>query len=97
VNTNAFIEAQKPNGRHHGLYNRYRSESIYAIRGAIRSLKIEIGKHQAKLDNPTLRVSNFDQLSAERQQWYRDHWTYEIDLFQEQIDILEGIVEQRST
>jgi hypothetical protein len=91
-----FAEAQKPGGRHHGFYLQYRSSSIYIIHRALRSLRKRIEEHEDKLRYPEKYIPNFRTLAFQQQEaLLNDVWRSEIERFQEQVAILEGILEER--
>jgi hypothetical protein len=92
----AFNEAKKPNGKHHGFYARYVTESEYFIHRSIRSLRKQIEYHQAKIDQPELFFLNLTELDdSQKIALMLENWKHEISVFADQIEILSGILAER--
>jgi hypothetical protein len=96
MSDDAFAEAQKPNGKHHGFYQQYKDEPSSFIRRGIRSLQRQIVEHEYKLGDPENRVVGFKDLDPRRKRALVERvWHDELVNYREQIEILEGILAQR--
>ncbi len=92
----AFAEAQKPGGKHHGFYTNNKDLPSVFLRRGIRSLEKRIREHEEKIRNPT-SVSGFSEKDPSEQDYFvRQHWPDEITNWREQIVVLQGVLERRN-
>jgi len=82
-------------GRHSGAYDNYKSRSTPEVRNALEGYEAQVREHQAKVENPRNYVPDWDRLSAERQHWYVQGWTDDIQRNGELRDIMRGILAER--
>jgi hypothetical protein len=87
-------EVAKSGGRHKGLYRRNIGTRTPEIEKAIRSLKARIAEHEDKIAAPFryVRAGSSDQAVKHL---VGKFWPKEITKFQEEIDVLEGILRER--
>lgn len=96
MSNDAFTEAQKVGGKHHGFYLHYRNEPRFFIVRGIRSLEWKIAEHEEKLRNPD-SVPGFTEADPREQEaLVNRYWPEELATFREQKAILQGILEQRN-
>jgi hypothetical protein len=93
----AFTAAQTPDGKHHGFYLRYKDEPSFFLESGIRALEKRLGEHEAKVVQPDKYVPEFSALPEHQQASLIANWMDEIANFREQISILQGILERRTT
>lgn len=93
----AFTEAQAPDGKHHGFYLRFKDEPAFFIKRGIRTLEKRLSEHKAKVSQPGRYVPEFSGLTERQQTSLIANWVDEIANFREQISILQGILERRTT
>ncbi len=91
--SNAY-EAAKAGGRHKGLVRRFANEREAAILKSIRSLQNMIREHQDKINNPMKYLEPTVSL-FHRQDLVSRYWPEEIENFKQQIEVLNGILEER--
>ncbi|MCU7934122.1 MAG: phage head morphogenesis protein [Candidatus Thiodiazotropha sp. (ex Dulcina madagascariensis)] len=83
-------------GKHAGTLRRYRAVSTTEIRRGIRSLERQIGKHQAWLADPTLKVDSFYNLPEVQQlALLEKRWPEDILRQREKIGVMRGLLENR--
>lgn len=92
--TSAAYEAAKAGGRNQGIIRRFGNENEAVIRKSIRSLEKMIAEHQDKIANPWNYVEK-DISPSHLADLIARYWPKEIMGFQEQIDVLNGILEDR--
>ncbi len=93
-----LVEARSPGGRHHGFYKLYSNLSDALVRKAIKALQPRRDEHLDKLARPDTHVADFQNLDARvRDALIRKVGPGQIARFEEQIQILEGILKQRKT
>ena len=91
---NVDYEAAKEGGRHKGFYQQWQMKRIAEIEKSIRSLHEQIAIHKEKISNPYLYIEediSLQQLDG----LVNRYWPKEILNFEQQINILEGILEER--
>ena len=89
----AYDEA-KAGGDHEGLYLRYHNEGEVQIRKAIRSHLATIAKHERWIDAPESKVRP-EATQAERELLRQATWPGQIRIFREEIEVLQGILQER--
>ena len=91
---NAY-EIAKAGGRHKGLVRRFAKEREASILKSIRSLQAMILEHQDKINNPMKYLEPNVSL-FHRQDLVTRYWPEEIENFEQQIDVLTGILQERN-
>lgn len=92
----AYETAQQKDGDHHGWYLQQLKLSDVELERGIRSFRKQIAKHQQWINNPYLKVPDFDNLHPDRKQNLIERkWPQDIARQKDQIVILEGILKER--
>lgn len=91
----AYVEA-RAGGRHSGWYADQRSNGDRQIRKGIRSIKRQIADHLAWIENPTLKVEDWASKDERYRRKLLRRWQGDIARQREQVEILEGILLERS-
>jgi hypothetical protein len=90
-------QAAKAGGRHGVFYQVYVRSSSQEIRRGIRSLARRVQEHEEKIRTTGQSVVGFAQLDPRQQRALIEHkWPADIKRLQEQQDILEGILWERT-
>lgn len=90
----AAYEAAKAGGKHEGMLRIYRELPDNLIEKAIRSLAARAAEHKAWIAEPTLKLGAG--VSAEKgERLVRNKWPKEVRGFEEEIDVLQGILQER--
>jgi RHS repeat-associated protein len=84
--------AAQGGGRHAGLLRNMAGESAESVARGIRNLERGVTRHQGYLRNPSSKVSNWNSLTPQHQQNIVKNWQREIDIYQEQADVLRGLL-----
>lgn len=86
--------AAKAGGPHHGLWKNYRDRPIAMLERAIKSLEQCVAEHRAKIVRPHdfLRP---DVPEIQVEHLVKVKWPQEIDTFEAQIAVLNGIIEEK--
>jgi hypothetical protein len=91
---NAY-EIAKSGGRHGGIYRSNQNARIPEIEKSIRSLQKQIASHEEKIINPNAFVKNGTS-DTETGYLVNSYWPKEILNFRQQMDVLNGILSERS-
>ena len=91
----AAYEAAKAGGKHRGLLRIYQELPDHLIAKAIRSLAARASEHRAWIANPALKLGA-DVAAVERARLVREKWPKEVRGFEEEIDVLQGILQERA-
>jgi len=82
-------------GYNSGTYNNYRNRPSSEVRRAINGYEKQVAIHQDKIANPEKYVSNWNQLSPERQQFYIQGWYDDIARNKDLADVMRSILIER--
>ena len=85
-------EVAKAGGRHYGLIRRFAKEREAVILKSIRSLQKMIQEHYDKINNPMKYIEQNVSV-FHRQDLVSRYWPGEIENFEQQIEVLKGILE----
>lgn len=90
----AYVLAQHPGKPHHGWLQKQRSLPTVKLRKSVRSLQKQIERHEAWIADPYLKFE--PDAAAEEVRYHQVvKWPRDIARQREQIDILEGVVNER--
>ena len=90
----ADYENVKAGIRHGGFYTLWKLQRTAEIQKSIRSLHDQIAVHQDKIANPDSYIDG-SVSPQQREGLINRYWPKEINNFLQQIDILEGILQER--
>ena len=93
---NTDYEAAKSGNRHKGLYQQWKGKRIPEIEKSIRSLHEQVSVHQDKIANP-LSYVNPDLPKSALDALVVSYWPKEIANFEQQINVLTGILKEKKT
>jgi hypothetical protein len=90
-------EIAKAGGRHAGFLHQFSAKSLREIDKSIRSFETNIAKHLDYIADPLKKVSKdvWDRMDPRQQQGLIEHWNKEIQDWQQQIEILRRIRQER--
>jgi len=88
---NDAYEIAKVGGRHYGFYDQWSKQKKGKIEKSIRSLSDQINFHNQKITNPSEHI---DRIISDHELKYlvSTYWPKEIRSFEQQVNILEGIL-----
>ncbi len=86
------FEVARSGGRHAGLLRSYAQRSTGEITKAAESLQTRANEHLAKLADPTKYANGWTQMTERQQQGLLTYWQKEALNYQEQADVLLGIL-----
>ncbi|TAH28403.1 MAG: hypothetical protein EAZ06_10170 [Cytophagales bacterium] len=101
IKNEAFEEAQKNGGRHHGLYKQYLDKPKEQIEKGIKSYQKTIEEHLELIKNPKETMKKFDKGDwdlldpREQKALIEKKWPSDVKRLKEQRDILKGILESK--
>ncbi|MDD5037121.1 MAG: hypothetical protein PHE55_20535 [Methylococcaceae bacterium] len=87
-------ENAKAGERHGGFYRKWKDKRTEEIEKSIRSLQEQIDLHQNKINNPDQYIDP-DVSPQQRDGLINRYWPKEILNFQQQINVLKGILSER--
>jgi hypothetical protein len=85
----------KAGGTHSGLIKRFGNETEYAIRKSIDSLRDQVALHKSYIADPSVKVDSSIGEAALRR-LIELKWPKEIQRFEQEIDVLQGILKERA-
>lgn len=88
-------ETAKNGGKHGKFYEQYKERPSIQIERGIRSFEKRIFQHLKKIKNPIEGAPDFFERTIEGQKGLLEHWMKEIKIFEEEIEILNGILKSR--
>lgn len=89
------FEIAKAGGLHSGLIKRYGGETEYVVNKSIDSLHEQVRLHRAYIAAPLLKVDpGIGELAIQR--LVHKKWPKEIERFQQEIEVLRGILRERT-
>jgi hypothetical protein len=97
LNTNnAYQTALQKAGAHHGWYLQQRRLTDAELEKGINSFRKQIDKHTQWINDPYLKIPDFNSLHPDRQiNLIERKWPQDIQRQQTQAAILEGILQER--
>ena len=87
-------EIAKAGGKHSGTLRTMSTRSIKEVSKAIRSLAKKSGLHRDKIANPRKYVPDWDKWDKARKCKQLSDWKQEIQGFEEQIKVLDGLLKE---
>ncbi len=92
----AYEIARQPGGANHGFLVQYRKLPDHLIQKAIRSIQKQMDQHRAWIADPALKLGDLSQFPPDQVAHYvQRKWPADMRRQQAQIDVLEGILEER--
>jgi len=89
-------EIAKAGGRHAGTLRTYSSRSLAEVQRGILSLERVAQSHAEKIANPTKYIEGWDAKTLEEQQRILEFWQKEMQNYQEQAEVLTGLLQESS-
>ena len=91
---NYDYEIAKAGGRHKGFFQKWKEKRVEEIEKSIRSLGEQIAIHNNKIAKPDEYINKNIPLQ-QRENLINRYWPKEILNFEQQVNILKGILEER--
>lgn len=97
MKNDAYQTAIKKDGAHHGWYQQQHWLTDAELEKGIKSFSKQIAKHSQWIENPYLKIPNFNALHPDKQKHLVERkWPQDIQRQQDQMAILEGILKERN-
>jgi hypothetical protein len=90
--TTGAYELAKAGGKHHNWYREQQKNGIRQIRKGIASFEKRIAEHHEWIENPSLKVGNWESRDFRYQAGLLKHWRNDIERHYEFMDILRGVL-----